>query len=219
MSLIRSILSFGFQSCPGCGSYGTNVSLLCDFCEDEVFRLLNPRVESFEGWTVRSLFSWNPGESDVLSSLLLGLKGERREKAWRFWAEVFSRSHLGALENEGPVLSTSAPLRGAKASADHAFHWTRAFSEEQGLSFQGSLFHKAESGTQRKKDLPARLGGLRLVKKTEERRVGPGLWVLGDDIMTTGETARAVYRALGRPLRFEVWCLARRRTNGPRADV
>lgn len=214
MGLFREILGFGFRNCPACGSYLPRESLLCAPCETKVMGLLRPRVETFEGWTLRSLFSWEPGASDALSALLLGLKGPDRRRAWRFWATVFSRHHFAALP-KGPVLSVSAPSRSAKAPKDHSTHWTEALSEEHGLFFQGGLFRKADRGSQRGKKGSERHRSLRLVKMTADRPDPSALWVLGDDIFTTGETARAVHRALGRPLRFEVWCLARRERRPP----
>lgn len=219
MDLIRSVLTFGFQACPSCGGYRVQESLLCVACEENVFRLLNPRVETLEGWTIRSLFSWNPGESDALSALLLALKGPHRRRAWKFWAEVFSRHHFGSFGREGAVHAVSAPLRGEKSSWDHAAHWTEALSAEHGFLFRGPLFRKSGEQSQRRKSHKERRSGLKLVKMTDEPQDSSASWVFGDDILTTGETARAVHRALGRPFRFEVWCLARRGMNPPRADV
>lgn len=207
-------LWIGTRTCPGCGSFLIRASSLCQSCESFLLRKMEPRVELFEGWIVRSLFQWRPGESDRLSALLVSLKGSFRQESWSFWAKQFVICHGEGLFNNDQILSIAAPQRRVKSLKDHAFFWTEALSERTGLSFEGAPLSKAQSEKQRLKNRNQR-AALRLVKKTSFAVQSQASWVLGDDIFTTGETARGVYRALGRPIHFQVWCLARRKETPP----
>ncbi|MBX3033595.1 MAG: phosphoribosyltransferase [Bdellovibrionaceae bacterium] len=165
-------------------------------------------VEKVEGLTVRSLFQWEPGESDILSHLILALKGPHRARAWRHWALQFARHHEGRLPS-GSWQVLSAPSSKKTKDRDHADAWGEGLADLHGLRFEGKLFGRP-GGSHRFLNRDRRMKEHGLVKLTESPVNRHRAWIMADDILTTGATAQAVYRALQRPKHFEIWCLARR---------
>ena len=203
------IVSFPWKACPACGSLFVNPSLLCSFCEGELQRVYSVTPEGVGPWVVRSLWSWQAGESDRLSALLSGLKGRYRREAWAFWAKEFTRAQAEFLPR-GPLKLVSAPRR-ASGHRDHAYFFAEMLSRETGIPWAGSPFQKRSERQQRRLAGEERARALTLVKTTELKPSPETFWVFIDDIVTSGATAEAVYQALGRPPRFEIWCLARRK--------
>lgn len=209
MNSFRNFLSFGLNVCPGCGSFQPGESLLCLPCEKKVLSKAQAFSETVSGFPVRFLFRWNPGESDVLSRLILSLKGPHQQTAWRWWAQVFFDIHASRINQENYCL-VSGPLRPSQSRADHSGLWANGLADCFGLENEGALFRKEREESARKLDLFERQRRRRLVKITETSLGQDRFWVMTDDILTTGSTARAIYEGLASPLKYEVWCLAYR---------
>lgn len=162
--------------------------------------------------TVKSLYRWQPGQSDLLSRLILGLKGGGHSLAWRSYAEEMISQNISSLEQGRRIYVVPAPGRTAHHK-DHAFEWGKAVAEHLGAQFLPCL-SKVSLGTQRKADRGER-ALVRMeahVKTSDDPLLGSdrSLWIFADDVITTGATAWAAYQALGSPPHFEVWTLAQR---------
>lgn len=160
---------------------------------------------------IRTLFHWKAGQSDLLSRLVLSLKGKRGRQAWAFYARLFTQKWIGSFAGNQRIFIVPAPARGP-LEKDHAFLWAQELAQCLGAEIIPCLKKVSVSrqrGSGRGERALAEMEVLENYTLTEEQ-TQPILWVFADDIVTTGSTARAAHLALGQPKRFEVWALARR---------
>lgn len=210
MKLISNIFTKHCSCCLNCGSLWSGEGLLCRPCFRALHRLKAPAPLSVSALPVQALYQWYPGQSDMLSRLVLSLKGSHQKEAWKFYAHELSPRLALTLSPEQRLCIVPAPSQGH--TKDHAFLWGEALAESLGARFMPML-KKTQSRHQRGADRGERAllemdiienytGSVDFSTKTR--------WILADDIVTTGATAMAAYRALGSPPHFEVWALAHR---------
>ncbi|WP_374029448.1 hypothetical protein [Bdellovibrio bacteriovorus] len=160
---------------------------------------------------MRSLYRWHPGESDLLSTLILNLKGPGTKSGWNYYANQFMAFMLETLPTNKHIRIVPAPARRANME-DHAYNWGEALAHLIGAEFMPCL-RKSTSVHQRGAARGERaLLEMELLEKYSDLSTDSTeiLWVFVDDILTTGATARAAHKALGSPSHFEVWVFARR---------
>jgi len=212
MGLFSKLVSSGVHPCLHCGSFLKTEGLLCNPCRDLVSSYLSSTLEGsqFLTFQIYAAFRWRPGASDLLSRQLVHLKGARAFRDWNYWAERFVQRRQCLSSLNRPIRIVPAPS--STGNKDHAFFWAQALSQQVG----GELFpclKKAQSHKQRWSSLSDRLGlQFDLDENNSELPIdwSEVLWVFADDIVTTGSTALAAYKALGSPPHFEVWTLAKR---------
>lgn len=200
---------FPDRCCLHCGSLAVTAGLLCRPClnaisEEELFFDEGAWGRSY------SLFSWPPDESDLTSALIAALKGPFQSRAWDHYAEIFIRQRLQFSLTTKPLRFVVPPAK--DPSRKHAEHWGQAFARRLG-SECFSPFMNLRTEEQKRTDRNVR--SLRRFDLREEfssllKDSTEVLWVLADDIITTGSTAKAIYEALQKPPHFEVWTLAQR---------
>jgi hypothetical protein len=199
--------AFRIRTCLNCGCwFGVN-RFLCASCFDVLMESFGgPRIDLHGQFCAQSLLHWRPGESDMISALAYQMKTEGLE-GWRFWAEVFVRqmrtTHQRApFKTENLILTSSESLTGNL----HAQNWGSALSCVLGVEHRCLLRPIKSSILQKKVGIPGRK--LRAFECLEEISFSKNQRVIFvDDIVTTGYTALAAYKALGQPRRFEVWSL------------
>lgn len=202
MNLIQTYLS----TCLHCGSFRVTPAGLCVHCQALLsdYGYQSDRIQE----RLRALYLWYPGESDLLSALVLSLKGKRSQRAWDVFARRMVVSTLPNLKPGKRLHFVPAPSKDGKE--DHAFYFAQALAKHAGGIFLPCL-GKASSGNQRSADRGQRaLIEMELVEKNTALSENSTdiLWVFVDDILTTGSTARAAQLALGSPPHFEIWVLA-----------
>lgn len=201
-------LFWGLSTCPGCGSFRIDESLLCGPCRGALGALQRPQVRSAGPFQIRSLYDWNPGESDLLSRYVHALKGRWRERAWAECAWDFVTAH--GLEND-PRSFWFVPAPSRTQARDHAGHWAAALADVLQAPCLEDLLRRGE-GVSQKALKRADRWDRHLVKLSREVPTMMGQAVFADDVLTTGATADAVHRLLGRERELEVWVLAHRTT-------
>lgn len=197
--------------CLNCGSFLPSDGCLCVECKsrlciwEKVLEDKSPR-----GLLVRTLYRWAPGRSDVLSKLVLWLKGPRQKEAWAYYAKEMSRRYCEVLPSGVKIYIVPAPARGDKK--DHARFWAEGLGRALGAEVLPCL-KKSQYASQRGSDRGTRaLIEMELIEKYTDSVdfSSQVLWIFADDIVTTGATARAAHITLGSPQHFEVWAFAQR---------
>lgn len=211
MKLILNLIQKYMGCCLNCGSFQPKLGCLCDACEKSLKLWRNHQEkEPLRGLQIRSLYHWAPGRSDILSKLILWLKGSRHEVAWHYYAQEMSKNYCESLPKNFNIYVVPAPSRNGEM--DHAALWAEGLSRALGAEFRPCL-RKASELHQRGSDRGTRaLIEMEVIENNTdsvdfESQV---LWIFADDIVTTGSTARSAHIALGRPVHFQIWSLAQR---------
>lgn len=173
---------------------------LCDGCSASLWEWRRPLVRAEDGYVVRSLFRWDRESPRAMRWLARSMKRRPDRQLWREFAQwlTFAFPAPRTVTRIVPV-----PSHGP----NHALGMALALSERMDLSVEnvllpGEIAQKTLNRRQRQQLRFGRLGA--------QGKDFTGVLIV-DDIVTTGATVGAAYRALGRPGNCEVWCLMDRR--------
>lgn len=197
------------RSCLGCGAFSVADSLFCSICwEFDLKQLMSApqnHCRTPQGFAHTYLFRWRPKESDGLSALILALKEHRLEATFDFYAKHLLRRVFF----EGSEILIPAPSTNPKRR--HAHNLAKSIARRTGLMVQDPLIHpegfqqKGRSKTQRR--ALQFTANENLTWSMPQAHSPPSKIVFVDDVLTTGSTAMAAYRALGCPTNFVVLSL------------
>lgn len=210
MKLSWEQLKNGMSCCLYCGSFMVTGSGLCPMCLQSLSGRESQDPFLIKPFVCRAQYEWSPGESDLLSRLVLSLKGPRQHQSWEYFAETFARRRLRDLDGRRVHIVPAPPRK--LGQVDHAHLWAKALARALGAEFTPCL-KRVTGNHQRSGDRGERAlaeleiienstGSLGLLENTT--------WIFADDVLTTGSTARAAHKALGSPTHFQAWVLARR---------
>jgi len=218
MKLSKNLLWFGLRACLYCGSLRRNSDGLCEICSENLwawqpkeYGLFHQRIEKLQ---VSSLFHWVPKKQEVLSRLARALKGEGGESLWQFYGEEFwSRKLLDHRDSKiRPLLLIPSPAKNNKK--DHAAFFTQSLVSASGATAYPCL-RRVEQLSQKEKSrserFRAKLEWSEDFTQPDFAKISVGKQVIFiDDVVTTGATAKAAWKTLGKPRDFAVWSLAQR---------
>jgi len=218
MHISEKLLWFGLRSCLYCGSLDRGADGLCEICSEDLWSwqkigggLFHQKIHKLE---VQTLFHWIPGKQEVLSRLVRELKGTQGRKLWQVYAGEFAKQvTLDKAVKRKPILLIPAPSR--KGEKDHALLFAEALTAERPHIEIYNCLSRHSSGSQKKKSRSQRQRARVewaenfTLPDFQAKAVGKKV-IFIDDIVTTGSTAMAAWKALEKPRDFAVWALAQR---------
>lgn len=207
LSFIESVL----RTCPCCRRCFVPKDVFCDLCwSKNLFHFKNEEIRIIRNkFPIYPIFDWNQNTKEFVEPLIHAAKGGQRKALIKKIAEtmIYHRSNYD-LGSEQIVLIPAARSRTKKT--DHALEIARALSQLTGFPVL-DILRKTQDGEQKNKNNRerAKIEVLNLEKNTWSASEKT-MYILVDDVVTTGSTALSSYIALNQPLYFEVWSLCYR---------
>lgn len=216
------LLESVFSRCPGCGVGHTR---LCPICFAKLRRCAPPRgliVLKDKPFVQKALYLWDEDDESApfLKHLIVAAKarGPRDgtdRRLLRFWSEEFVAAALAdrSVASMRGWSIVAPPGRSGLFELDHAGRLALTLSQQLGLRLETGLerdFHSLSS----KKTVAQKFLSRSERANVEFRLAGsteraPG-YLFVDDVLATGSTAAAAWRAVGQPAAFSAWAIAHR---------
>jgi predicted amidophosphoribosyltransferase len=198
-----------FQHCRLCQSPVFKRQTLCLSCLQLRFdeaRRGDSEALWPDHWRQFPLLILGPYNNSNISKWIQGLKGPWQKGDFQQIAELWLELRIGrAPLDSRETWIIPAPSR-SKNGRDHAFYLGQQLALKTGWNLVHHWAPQRETRAQKN-----------LTKTQREAREwdwdGPPLpihcrVIFVDDVLTTGSTAEGVWKALGRPDEYEIWCIA-----------
>jgi len=204
---------FMLRSCLTCQIFLFRDSPLCDFC----FERFSKRVVNHGVITRRkpvftqSLWSWRADNQELSRALIYGLKGRCEAKHWLKFAALLLQLSLPI-----PRGACLVPIPSKTGKPDHAFGLTQAFHQLTGWPIEEILKSNVET---HQRELNKSQRSRIAIQRIKNNRKRYSHYVLVDDVITSGATLHAAYRALGEPDSIHGLCLMDRAQDCKHFDV
>lgn len=209
---LRSEIHRIFRFCIHCGSWGGQDSLLCSACQNLLMADgLASKSDFIEGLKTVYCFDWVPDQNRMLSIILKELKDSLCLETFNFYGTLMAAS-LRQDSESGWVI---VPCPASHSNRLHSQRLAAAIGKMTGIAVKDILIREDERSNrailQQKKLSRKERSKIHIVSSAEITFQNV---IFIDDIITTGSTALAAYRALGQPKQFIVHTLSRRRLAG-----
>ena len=210
--------------CISCESVTFNKFQLCQRCSDSFFKICrqndsNTEASEFhsvftleqQNFIRLSLFDWSKNNDQFCRNLILSLKNSGPQNFWTLAASLMAhkiRKQIGAAIERYKILP--CPLKGDKlCTNNHALQFAKALSLEIQIPMIANLLcFEAQSLGQKVLTKQQRFKRKAIPIYPLERKYPYILFV--DDVITTGASALASYKALIKPKEFIICSLAHR---------
>ncbi len=200
--MLKKNFSLYFRRCAGCGKSWGEMDWLCWRCEGRLFGLIHLKRRKISN-SIDHLYliDWDPHQQWI-SELVRSLKGGGPLAVYKNLMLIFQGGFAPALEEKKDRISIVYPSKGLR---DHAWQLATELSQTSSIPSHALQLRgqKKQALLNRKQRLSvefAKMNGL----KTDV--------ILVDDVVTTGATAKAAYKACGQPKNFAVWSLFYRKS-------
>ncbi len=175
---------------------------------------MKDRAQSYLGYSQELGFphyyalAWRSGNDWWLRPFIYGLKGGGPREVFEQVARFIVLKRLGGrLPQRVRIIHVPG-----HQEADHSFCLSREVAKILGVEVESCLLPSQSSpqGLQQKSKKISERQKVMFHKKPGYKTDHGESVILIDDVVTTGATAKAVFKALGAPPGFEVWSLVKR---------
>ncbi len=198
-----------FRVCLVCSEFSPPVDIFCNSCWLNYYELTqskrNSRSENYK-FPLHRLWVWNELSDQYVRPVVYNLKKGHDHELFVKLAQMFlSKVSFSQYKDEN-LIFIPAPAKYPKLN--HALYFARGLSEVTGRPYFDVLKESLQKKVSQKNLTRIRRQNRKMFLKLSLKRGNRTRFIFVDDVVTSGSTAEAAYRALGQPKKFDVWVLA-----------